>query len=599
MNSEELIKNKLTNLKKEYQAKINVEIESIEQKRRTTASSSSIFGKIKATGNAALEKGQKELVKRNYPNVTIVPDISEQMLINISKLLEKQVDPKLIIGIIDTSLLHNGTKGYVFTGEKICLIQGENKEVIELANICNVKMNKININDGKDGLDPRYEDVICISFNDKEDSVIRTFPLEPIFDILKTIYEETTEFEETDQRIKQESLSDIGKMNFVKIAVNYLIADDGVIDPNEYASLVSLISTFDFDKNQTDELREYRLKSSDFPQTTDLIDGLMKEVPAGSREAISLNLIYSLLSLRKETVGNWGDDLILNEIQMYLEISTSKIQFLVNEILNEIRIEKERLSDDKIKEIASNTLAAGSAVGIPFAALAATGVITGWGGLSGGLFALAFASTGGIIVGVTAISAASFGAYKGVKYLTGGNSTEKYLYRQAKLQASLMVQQKTTNMLLQDINWITDELEGVITLSDQVVGENRKIQLEFDQLKNYIRKMHNVSSAAKVSEEKRIYEEKELLLTKIPNKLDVVKLEMLGEKSVDWDKFSSLIYNVFEEIGGEWMLKMNMRVEDYNAALNILTDMGYFKTSAGFESTAKLGFQKIRDTVGC
>lgn len=597
MNSEEVIKRRLEDLQLEYRVKINQEIEEIEQKRRLTPTGKGFLGKVKATGNAALEKGQKELVRRKHPNVAIVPDIPEQILLTISKVFEKQVDPKLIIGIIDTSLLHNGTKGYVFTGEKMYVTNGETKEIIELGDFEYVSIQKININEGQEDLDPSFEDVMKVTFTDHHETTIRTFPLEPIFDILKKIKEETTQFEETDQRVKQESMSDIGKMNYAKIAVNYLMADDGMIDANEYASLIALISEFSFNEQLTNELREYRLGNVEPQETKYLIDALMEEVPSGSREAVSLSLINSILTLKKGTVANWGEDAVLNEFQTYLGIPTNKVQFMVTKLLNEMRIEKERLSDAKVSELASNTLAAGSAIGFPFAALATTGAIAGLGGTSGGLFLLAAVSTGTMIASITAIGAASFGVYKGVKYLSSGNTTEKYIYRQSKLQASLINQQKATNMLLQDINWLSGELEKVISLKDQVIGDNSTIQAQFEVLKNFIEKIQRVSNAAKVSEDRRIYDEKELLLTQLPDKLDINKLEMLGEKSIDWEKEASIVYGVYQEMEKEMIINVDMLVEDYHAALNILTRSGYFKPVSGLESGAKQGFQKLKDTV--
>lgn len=598
MNSEEVIKRRLEDLQLEYRVKMNTEMEEIEQKRRLTTTGKGFLGKVKATGNAALEKGQKELVRRKHPNVAIVPDILEQILLNLSNLFEKQVDPKLIIGIIDTSVMHNGKQGYIFTGEKMCVINGESKEIIELGDIENVSMQKINVNEGQEEPDPCFEDAIRITFNDNHNTIIRQFPLKPVFEILKQIKEETTQFEATDQRVKQDSMSEIGKMNYAKIAVNYLMADDGIIDANEYASLIALISEFTFSEQLTNELREYRLGNMEPQETKYLIDALIEEVPSGSREAVSLSLIYSILTLKKETVANWGKDAVLNEFQNYLGIPTNKVQFMVTKLLNEIRIEKERLSDAKVSELASNTLAAGSAIGFPFAALATTGAIAGLGGTSGGLFLLAAVSTGTMIAGITAIGAASFGVYKGVKYLSGADTAEKYIYRQSKLQASLINQQKTTNMLLQDINWLTGELDKVMSLKEQVIGENSTIQAQFEVLKNFVEKIKRVSTAAKVSEDRRMYDEKELLLTQLPDKLDTNKLEMLGEKSIDWEKESSIVYDVYQEIEKEMVLNIDMLVEDYNSALNILTRSGYFKTASGLESGAKQGFQKLKDTVG-
>ncbi len=394
MNSEKLIKDKLANLAREYQTKIDAEIKVIEEKRQSQPTGSGFFDKLKATGNAALEKGQTELVKRNYPNVSIVPDIPDQLLLNAAKQFEQELDSKLMIGMIDTSLLRNGTKGYFFTGEKIYVVDSDGKKIIEMVAITDAIMSEIDLNQGKEDAEPNFQPAVRVTLKNDDEVILRTVPLEPVFNILKSLNAVSLVFEESDQRVKQENLSDLGKVCFIKVAINYLMADDGLIDSDEYASLISLISMFILNKEQLDELRDYRLNNAQIQNTKLLLIKLMKEVPTGSREAISLNLLDSLLSLRKESVENWKEDQALNEIKDCLKISNEKVAFLVNSLKNEIRIERERLSDDKVAEIVSSTLATGSAIGIPFAALAATGAITGFGGASGGLFALAFASTG-------------------------------------------------------------------------------------------------------------------------------------------------------------------------------------------------------------
>jgi len=598
MNSEKLIKDKLTNLAKEYQTKIDAEIKAIEEKRQSQPTGSGFFNKLKATGNAALEKGQTELVKRNYPNVMIVPDIPDQLLLNTAKQFDQEIDSKLMIGMIDTSLLRNGTKGYFFTGEKIYVVDSDGKKTIEMAEITDVLMAEIDLNQGKKDVEPNFQLVIRVLLKNANEVVLKTSPLDPIFNILKSLNAETLVFEETDQRVKQENLSDLGKVCFIKVAVNYLMADDGLIDSAEYASLVSLISMFVLNSEQIDELRDYRLNNVQPQNTKLLLIELMKEVPTGSREAISLNLLDSLLSLRKETVENWKEDQALNEIKDCLKISNEKVAFLMNKLKNEIRIERERLSDDKVAEIVRSTLATGSAIGIPFAALAATGAITGFGGASGGLIALAFASTGGMIIGITAIGAASFGAYKGIKYLTGSKTAEKYLYRQAKLQSALVSQRKATNMLLQDINWLSEGLETIMELKDQVIGKNTNLQAQYDQLRNFVEKLQRVSSAAKVSEQRQVYDERELLLTKLPDLLDLHKLELLLKRSVDWEKEGGYILSVYEEVNEEHVINTNLKVEDYEITLEILERLGYFKTASDLESTARKGLQKLREQVG-
>ncbi|WP_296557318.1 hypothetical protein [uncultured Acetobacterium sp.] len=203
-----------------------------------------------------------------------------------------------------------------------------------------------------------------------------------------------------------------------------------------------------------------------------------------------------------------------------------------------------------------------------------------------------------MIVGITAIGAASFGAYKGIKYLTGSKSAEKYLYRQAKLQSALVSQRKSTNMLLQDINWLTEGLETIMELKDQVIDKNTNLQIQFDQLRGFVEKLQRVSSAAKVSEQRRVNDERELLLTKLPDLLDLHKLDLLLKRSVDWENERGYILVIYEEVDGEHLIKTNLKVEDYEIPLEILERLGYFKTASDLESTARKGLEKLREQVG-
>lgn len=88
------------------------------------------------------------------------------------------------------------------------------------------------------------------------------------------------------------------------------------------------------------------------------------------------------------------------------------------------------------------------------------------------------------------------------------------------------------------------------------------------------------------------------MLTKLPELLDLQKLELLLKKSVDWEKEGGFILTIYQEVNGEYVINTNLKVEDYEIGLEILERLGYFKTASDLESTARKGLQKLREQVG-
>ncbi|PTI31627.1 zinc ribbon domain-containing protein, partial [Mammaliicoccus vitulinus] len=104
------------------------------------------------------------------------------------------------------------------------------------------------------------------------------------------------------------------------------------------------------------------------------------------------------------------------------------IEYTVRKLKSEQDTVEYGLSDDEMREVAKELAAIAGGAGVSLGALAITGAVSGIGAsVSSGLMALGFTlSTGGLFLGLAAVTTAGYGMYKGVKYFSGTNESEKY-----------------------------------------------------------------------------------------------------------------------------------------------------------------------------
>ena len=92
---------------------------------------------------------------------------------------------------------------------------------------------------------------------------------------------------------------------YLKIIMNYLREDDGIIDNFEYKELIGLMSRLNISKDLADKLRDYRI-GNDTKQTSELIEEIKDYIPSGSINTIFQSLVNDIYQL-EEVIPKTGN----------------------------------------------------------------------------------------------------------------------------------------------------------------------------------------------------------------------------------------------------------------------------------------------------
>lgn len=510
--------------------------------------------------------------------VIVTPDISEKQLVNAAKVFG--VDAALILAIADTTMLTSGKGGYVFTGTKVVYKAAMTNPVsMDYENIQDVEQVD-NVTKDKKGNDVH---TYTLKFTLKDDSDV-TWE-EGIMDtdgtnkgvadflyILLSDLADDEDFEETNQLLELQDFGDEVILAYLKIIVNYLRSDDGLIDPTENSSLLGIVSSVRLSKGASEELRDYRLNPANSVDNDTLLDILKQEIPAGSQDTIFQSLGNNLGLVKSLKFEELLKNDTFVDLVHKLGLTDDQIKFFIRSVEQDKKIITERLNDSQAEAATKELTALAGGAGVTLAALAVTGGVSG--GVSTGLLTLAFASTGGMLIGVGAIAGAGYLAYRGVKYLTVGKEMEKNQVRQELLQASIKKLKISTTILLEDVNWITNKLVDTLDEVDSLSNTNEVILTKIKMLKQ-------ITASSQVVMEDQSQAQKELTIANLVNVLNIDKFNDLAVKNVNSVKYKEFVMNAYQEKTADdgkkqFVLRQDLDEEYLEKVRAILETIGYF-----------------------
>lgn len=575
-------------------------------------------------------------------SISIVPNIDDKKKIAASKSIANQINPAIIIGLLDTSVFSNGKSGAVFTGESVYLkeafgdmhvfkYEGITKVDFEIDSFFNDKEKEIKIK----RLTVEYGDESqVVTSRDLSDN----FPLKLISDVLVGIPSTVEDIQVNDQIVELKDLdSDIIGLYF-KIVILYMQRKGRAIDAGEYKEFLSLMAKVNVSKEMEIELRMYRFsKVDDSNDSIEVMIGKLKEQLDQqniSRNAVMQSLGMNILSLSEENFDNWKKDEELKSILGMLSVNEQQIKFALRKIKMEKNIINERLDDNQVKEVMTELVALGTGAGISLSALALTGAASGLGAsLSSGALALAFGS-GGAFVGAALVAAGSYGAYKGIKYLAGTSESEKYGVRINMLKDRMILNQRATTYIIEDVNWLNQEINSLalklressemdVQISEaleqsiyreefkdgEISNLSIKLKQSGERIKDLVAELEYYSSlndsttdSGMLVEKDQAYIELESLVAQLPQKLNEAKLIELLDNNVNKVKYSEIIMSIYRlNSDGEHILDENMDLDKLDKLYNILSEVGYFDTTssavAQSKAMAKKGFGTLKKSI--
>lgn len=538
----------------------------------------------------------KSKLKASYEKaeIFIAPDIPEKKLVNAASVIGKGVNTMEVVGLVDTTILHSGKEGILFMGDRAFLRPPFGTPIcIEYASLKNIKYDEKEIRDSNDKV--KIERILTIEkkAGDIERFSSNTygfeFPLKLFSEILNSTIHDVENIETTNQLLQLKDMEEECIALYLKIIMNYLREDDGIIDNFEYKELIGLMSRLNISKDLADKLRDYRI-GNDTKQTSELIEEIKDYIPSGSINTIFQSLVNDILSIRRNDPENWKQDEIFIKYQRMFNVSDAQIEFFVRRLIQDRKIIEEKIDDNTIKKAISEISAVGAAAGVSLAALTVTGGIST--GIWGGLLTISMASTGGMALGLAAIGGLGYGAYKSVKYFSGTAESERYAIRSTMLQQKIKELQNSENYLIEDINWTTSKIADLVEKKDQIL-EN------YDQLLNYIQMAQELDIGSRIMFEEEKKTRVNVYLSHLPEQLDINKYNELVKKTQYQTIYDEFVFSCYEENSdGEYILG-DIQDEEYLEKLEqILENIGYFDTAksavAKTNAIMKKGFGNLK-----
>ena len=559
-----------------------------------------------ANSEAYIREKLKEKESALPTGLSISPGISQKVAINAASKICGGINPANIIAVIDTTVFGSGKEGCAFTGTDLYI-----REV--LAKPRQVPFNGL-VSASYDVVETKNGDTVSknyvLSFTYDDDRVIRFESLSktehyPILaEIMNDLNGQVEEIEINNQTAKLEDMGDEIIGLYLMIVTAYLKSDAGIIDPGEYKELMSLMARTKVSKALAEDLRESRLSVDVKLDYRDLIDRLDAALARDKIDPTNIHqsLFFDLLGTRDAAEEIWKKDAVLNDIKEQLGISDKAAEFGLRNLQQSKTLIESRMTDSQFKDAAKELGALAGGAGVAIGALA----ITGGGSLASGLFTLALASTGGMLLGLAAIGGIGYGAYKGIKYFSGTSELEKSGIRVEALRRALENNKATTTYIIEDIN----ELNGKIQEILNEMSASNDLDAEIDALLNLSGFVNNVSNSAMSicqDSDKKNYE---IHIAKLPLLLPKSRYAELVKKDINQVDINDFVYSVYKETVEVDNSNPDMPIEktvykrdeelDYDVAEKLYTifeSIGLYDTKAAATATATASIDKAASFI--
>lgn len=544
-----------------------------------------------------LIKDNVEKIAKSGSKIFVTPDIPEKKLNNAVEYIAKEVDPNYVLALLDTTIFGSAKEGLVFVGDKLFINNGGSR-VYEFVKIQKIEKQSYTVEnkDGEEVIKHKYiltyeneeEDITSYIFGTDKDGFIELIEL-----ILKNIAKGDGKLETTNQACPLSMMSSEIKEKYLKLICNYAYSDDDMVDPKEYAEIMSLIAVNSIESEVRFIIREYMYNKSSIENNEDLISYLEKCVDAGSLEALKLsvikdtiNMFWSKMSQNKGT-DEWKSCHYIVELAKQLKIEEAQVDYIVENIKSNKEIIENRQDDIQIKKNMQELAAKAGAVGVPLAAIYLSGSVIGVSaaGMTSGLAALGMGGVLGFSSMFTGIGVAvllGVGAYKGVKKVTGMGALENNKQREMMLQEIAKNSQKALNYLIEDVNEISAKLCEAIK-----AGQEREVKLQ--KLTGLLTMM---SRGAKETTVQIELAEKEKIICKLPVN---IKPDIIEELAAGATKktIRELIYSAYnvEKIDEEkntitYCLNAELNRSDLERVYQALESIGFYNVAENSKALA-------------
>lgn len=387
------------------------------------------------------------------------------------------------------------------------------------------------------------------------------------------------------------------KVAYMKLICNFAYNDGNIIRPQEYAEIMELMVRINIEKEELLEIRNYIHEIVFKAKDDELIKYLNLNVPEGSYDILKKSIMKDILYIKrikeKEGICTYKH---IKEIQSKLCISDDEVELMRLAIKKDEDVIKLRMNDSQIKKSLKELVVQAGAVGVPMAAIYFSGSVVGLStaGIITGLEAIGMGGILGfssITTGLGALVMIGWATYKGLKKATNIESIENSNQRELILQDIIKNSQQALNYLVEELNELTELLVIEMQRNNKVSGKIENLSYKVSMISKSIQATTNKINCAK----------KEIVLSRIPKKLDITRLEELTLEPTKMKLRDCVlecydlheIYDTNNEIvKSEYILNTTLPFTDLEKLISIFDILGYNKIKDATLAQVK-GFAKV------
>lgn len=524
--------------------------------------------------------------------IHLAPDIPEKKLNAAIKSYASDAAPEHVVALYDSTLFKSGKEGMLFLGDRFYFKPLLEKTMcVYYKELQHVDVErKVTVKNGKS-----KEKIHVIMRTEKTEydlsDKLTSYNVDNVAELLNGIAALKDTQEELINVSQVTPLADLPetyKLTYLKVLANFTFADDQQIDPQEYSELMSLVTRIHLSSEYRLQLRGYLSDATQHVSLSDLIEELRLSSTMIEFSLVEKSLFKDLLYLfkLKHPLSTWAGNDFLQHAKSSLSITSEEIDLISSAIQNDEDIVSLRKNDSEIAKSMKDLAAKAAAVGVPLTAIYLSGSVVGLSaaGLTSGLAALGMGGMLGfssMFTGIGVLVVIGVGTYHGLKKITGMKDIENNKQREYMLQAIIRNTQQTLNYLLEDINEISNRLVTAIQH-----GNTNSARI--NELSGML-KMLNES--AQFSAKKQVHSQKEQVITQLPMKLSVVRIDELTAKATH-QQIREFIYECYEatytrkdehasETEESLVLKESLELEQLEKLHESLQAIGYFDMTGG------------------
>lgn len=416
---------------------------------------------------------------------------------NIDERIKKiGITSESLYAFVDTTIFSSCKEGVGFTSDSLIKIEEtfismENKikkvkyqDIIKYNIIVNKKLEpeKFVVKYSKN----KNEEVIEISNNDINSNILKNL----LDEILE--YGKENSFER-DTIIILEDQPSIVKIMYIKSIVEAIGKNEG----NILLKIYSIMNILKFSVYERQKVKEFLFNLPPQEKSVKIIKEELNKIVVESKltdleqKILQISLIKDLISIYLSDEKN--PILSINRIKEF-----SDNEFMINEIIKVEKANRDlikgKIDDNKAKEILKESSAKLSAVGVPMVALYFSGSVLGFSaaGITSALSALGLGGVLGLssmVTGIGVVILTGVVTYKAVSWITGGkDENDKREFRDMLIKEALLSNQKTSNMILEDTLYLTNQF---IEVAEKFQESNLKCKKLLGYLKIYERAVKN------------------------------------------------------------------------------------------------------------